>query len=157
MANKQTPQPVEAEAKVEASPEPSAPINFAEPVSAADLVAGVSEDPDKAVPVISADQLAALQAQAANDDVKRDFTLKVLAARAKNDVPEPVPPPLAPRVAEQTRAEIEAGRKMNAHHAALAVHRPAPVPDKNSTPVFRPGDYVPDQKKGQGYTQPRTM
>jgi hypothetical protein len=31
---------------------------------------------------------------------------------------------LAPRIAEQTNAEIAAGRKMNEHHAALAVHRP---------------------------------
>jgi hypothetical protein len=136
---------------VEAQAPASKPIKFAEPISAADLVAGSAEKPEDALPVVSADQLAALQREAERDDTKRTFTLKVLEARAKQDEPEPAPPPLAPRIANQTNAEIEAGRKMNAHHAALQVHRP-PVEKTNEKhqAVFRPGDYVPDPKKNQG-------
>lgn len=140
------------EAKAEKA-KPSPPISFAEPVSEKDLTAGVGDKPEDAVPVVTADQLAALQKEADRDNTKRDFTLKVLEARKQNDQPEAAPPPLAPRIAEQTNAEIEAGRKMNAHHAALAVHRPPPDhTNEKHQAVFRPGDYVPDQKKGQGRT-----
>lgn len=147
---------------LEVAPEPAPqkqdPINFAEPVSAADLTAGVGEKPEEAVPVISAEQLRALQNEAAREDLKRDFTLKVLEARKQNDAPEPAPPPLAPRMAEQTNAEIAAGRKMNEHHAALQFHRPKVEQDRTKhEAVFRPADYVPDQKKGQGNVSGRNL
>lgn len=149
-------QPVETGLEVAQAPAPqqSEPISFEEPVSAADLTAGVGDKPEDAVPLVTAEQLRALQTEADRDNTKRDFTLKVLAARAKEAQPEQAPPPLAPRIAEQTNAEIAAGRKMNEHHAALQVHRPKPDPtNEKHQAVFRPGDYVPDQKKGQGYTQ----
>lgn len=146
------------EAVAEATQPKSDPINFEEPISAADLTAGVADKPEDATPVVSVEQLRALQNEAERDNTKRDFTIKVLAARQKNDEPEQPPPPLAPRIAEQTNAEIAAGRKMNAHHAALQVHRPKVEPelDKHQA-VFRPGDYVPDAKKGQGYVQSRNL
>ena len=53
--------------------------------------------------------------------------------------------PVAPAVAEQTRLEQEAGRKMNDHHAALRGGRPPMVKnpsDGSMVPVFRPADYV---------------
>lgn len=102
----------------------------------------------------------ALRAEAGRDETKRDFTLKVLAARAKKEEPPAPPPPLAPRMAEQTNAEIEAGRKMNAHHAALQVHRPKPPGPEHGEKhqaVFRPADYVPDPKKNQGNVQGRNL
>jgi hypothetical protein len=108
------------------------------------------------MPLLTSRQLEELQRIAENDNTKRDFVLKVMAARKKNAEPPPAPPPVAPQIAEQTRLEIEAGRKMNAHHAALAVRRPPPAPVKDDA-VFRPGDWVPDQLKGQGYNQPKTM
>jgi hypothetical protein len=148
-------QPVETGLSEAATPPKSDPIQFADPISEAEQTAVVSDEP-----TITEAQMNALQAEAARDDTKRDFTLKVLEARAKKDEPPAPPPPLAPRMADQTNAEIEAGRKMNAHHAALQSRRPVHVPtqaDGKSTAVFRPGDYVPDQKKGQGYVQGRNL
>lgn len=135
-------------------PKPDKEISFAEPISAADLTAGVADTPEEARPVLTEAQMAALQAEANRDETKREFTLKVLAARAKKAEPDAPPPPLAPRIAEQTNAEIAAGRKMNEHHASLQVHRhPPEQTNEKHQAVFRPADYVPDQKKGQGYTQ----
>lgn len=154
------PVPEQPQAAV-AEPAPNTnPISFDEPVSAADLTAGVGDKPEDAVPLVSAEQLAALQKEAAREDTKRDFTLKVLAARARRDEPEQAPPPLAPRIAEQTNAEIAAGRKMNEHHASLQVHRPHPPAENHGEKhqsVFRPGDYVPDPKKNQGNVQARNL
>jgi hypothetical protein len=148
-------QPVETGLSA-AAPQPNSdPIHFAEPISEAEQTAVVSDEP-----TITEAQMNALQAEAARDDTKRDFTLKVLEARAKKDEPPAAPPPLAPRMADQTNAEIEAGRKMNEHHASLQARRPVHVPtqaDGKSTAVFRPGDYVPDPKKGQGYVQGRNL
>lgn len=153
----QEPAPVQSLETLAPAPEP-ATITFDEPVGPADLTAGSGDKPEDAVPLLSLEQLTALQAAAENDDLKRDFTLKVLAARAEQDKPEPTPPPVAPRVAAQTLAEMEAGRKMNEHHAALAARRPVrPPEDTGTTSVFRPEDYVPDQRKGQGGVQARAL
>lgn len=158
MPKTSAPQEALTETPPDTQPVANEPITFAEPISAADQTAIVADNPDERL--ISEAQMQALQKEAARDDTKRDFTLKVLAARAKQDQPEAAPPPLAPRIADQTNAEIAAGQKMNAHHAALAVHRPVHVPhptEGRSTAVFRPGDYVPDQKKGQGNIQARNL
>jgi hypothetical protein len=45
------------------------PINFAEPVSEKDLTAGVGDKPEEAVPVVSAEQLLALQNEADRDNI----------------------------------------------------------------------------------------
>lgn len=155
------PEPVQAAVQESAPAEPAPsnePINFAEPISAADLTAGVGNNPEDAVPLITANQLAELQKAAERDDMKRDFTLKVLAARQQQVPVEQAPPPLAPRIAAQTNAELEAGRKMNEHHAALQKHRPPPdyTTEKHEA-VFRPSDYVPDPKKNQGHVQARNL
>lgn len=152
MARKETPKDTNQEAVQEAAPDKSAPITFVEPISADDQVAVVSDSP-----TISDAELAELQRQADMENEKRDFTLAVLKAREPVEVPV-VPAPVAPRIAAQTAAEMEAGRKMNEHHAKIAVRRPPPE-DQNTgtTAVFRPGDYVPDQKKGQGNIQARDL
>ncbi len=153
-----TPKHTKPEVSETATETPSQPpqmINFAEPLAPADLTAGVSDKADE--PLLTAADLKALHAQAHRDDEKRDFTLKVLEARAPVNT-EPVEMPvIADRILEQTRLEMEAGRKMNDHHASLAVHRPPPAPDKGTTAVFRPEDYVPDQKKGQGNIVARNL
>ena len=74
---------------------------------------------------------------------------------------EPAAAVIAPRIIAQTNAELAAGRKLVDYNEALAVNRtprpPDPSAGKNEA-VFRPGDYVPDQKKGQGNnTQARTL
>lgn len=145
----------------EASPEASAPINFAEPDSPATPVeVQVSKDkpadfvdPDP----VSAREAAKLQAQAEREQQKREFFEKVMAARQKDAPKDPAPPPPIPdRIRAQIEAEKAAGRKAVAHHESLAVKRVPPPPVKSDA-VFRPADYVPDQRKGQGYVQARTL
>src|SRR5579864_2566633 len=69
-----------------------------------------------------------LQDQAEADNLKRDFISGVMAARAPAPAPY-VPPPVSERVAEQTRLEIEAGRKTLAVHSERQAVRPRHVPD----------------------------
>lgn len=148
-------------------PEPApvvndAPISFEEPISEADLKAGVNEDPNKAIPPaleISAAELRALQNEAEQEDLKRDFTRKLMALREPPQAQEVKPPPVPDRIREQTRLEMEAGRKMNEHYEALhARHgRPRPEPETGTVSVFRPADYVPDPKKGQGNVATRNL
>lgn len=91
-------------------------------------------------------RLAVLEAK------KREFTEAVLAARTPEAAPVKLSP-VAPRILAQTAAEMEAGKRMNAHHESMKAQRPQPKPTKTEgtmTPVFRPSDYVPDQRKGQG-------
>ena len=152
----------EARPETEKPAPPSPPISFEEP--AAQLAEGVAISDEKPAdfvdPVISDKEMAALQKEAALEDKKRDFFNKIQAARTPKPEPEFVPPPLAPRVMEQTNAELEAGRALVAKHEALqAARRPAAPPndEAQTKPVFRPGDYVPDQKKGQGYIDARTL
>ena len=61
--------------------------------------------------------------------------------------------PVAPAVAEQTRLEQEAGRKMNEHHLSLRGGRPPTVKnpsDGSMVPVFRPADYVQPKMSESG-------
>lgn len=153
----QTPQAEETvETGLGASPDKSAPINFAEPISAADQTAAVADNPQDQL--ISEAQMAELQRVARHDNVKRDFTLKVLAAR-QPPPPDAPPPPLAPRVVDQTNAEIAAGRKMNEHHAALQARRPAQVQntkvDGHTVSVYRPEEF--DEYKASFKSQGQTV
>lgn len=148
------PEPVQGEAQ----PDPTAPINFAEPVSEADLTAAVGDKPeDVAHPFVSEQEMDALYKEAHRDDAQRDFTLKVLKAR-EPVVDTHVPPPVCDRVAEQTRAEMAAGAKMNKHYEDLHARHGRPRPQEpESKAVFRPGDYVPDPKKNQGHVGARNL
>ena len=113
---------------------------------------------DEPSPEASADTRTAAQkaddaAAAARHEAAKQFTERVLAAR-KPENTEPRPQPVAPGIVNQTRAEMEAGQKMNEHHANLKLNAPQrkriDATEGKNTPVFRPNDYVPDQKKGQG-------
>lgn len=155
--------PVAEAASAEAPPN-TAPIQIADdtppPQVAKDFAVSDEKPADFVEPVIDAASMEKLQAEAKRDDVKRDFTLKILEARKPKPEPQVEPPPLAPRVVEQTNAELAAGRAMVAKNEELAAARRPRVPeptDGKVTPVFRPGDYVPDQKKGQGNVQARTL
>lgn len=96
---------------------------------------------------------------AENENRKRDFVEKVLEARKPNPEPTTLAGPVPPRVMEQTLAEQNAGRACVAKHEEHYARHPMPRADeaKTNTAVFRPADYVPNQKKGQGYTQARTL
>jgi hypothetical protein len=87
-------------------------------------------------------------------DQKRinDFMAEVVRLRTQreqDELPKPPPAPTARQLA-QIEAEKEAGRRASERHAAQAAHRPAPVPDpsENTVAVFRPSDYVHENKVG---------
>ena len=146
--------------------------NGAAPVASADVplvqVAGLGDDVTRKVDEVNqpAQVAAAVEAKAQeptqdfskedqlhaeSDNLKRDFLQRVAAARAPEIKPY-TPPAVPPRIAEQTRLEMEAGRQRVAEFAEQQASRPRPAPqqDGSMTPVFRPEDYVPNQKKGEG-------
>ncbi len=94
---------------------------------------------------------------------KHDFVRRVMASRQQtreDDAPKaPQPVPLA--ISKQTEMEMAAGRKANERHAAFHAQKPMPShPDpttapSQSTPVFRPENYVP--KFNQGNVRERTL
>jgi len=101
-----------------------------------------------------------------NAKANRELFDKIMAAR---NTPPPViikQPPI-PHIMEQTKREMEAGRRQSELHAerqrlALATRKPLSAAElaaqSTSTAIFRPGDYVPDPKKGQGAgLQPRDL
>lgn len=115
----------------------------------------------KPEPVLTDREFQALYAAAEQEDMKRDFALKIM--EANKPVPEPVQMagPVPARVMEQTKAEMAAGAAQVAKHAAAEAGRPPrpkdPYNEGRTDAVFRPSDYVPDQKKGQGNVQARTL
>jgi hypothetical protein len=90
----------------------------------------------------------------------QEFVDKVRAVNKSENKPIVVQP-VNPHIQKRTNDEIAAGRKAAAAHAAARAANP-PAPHKkepwegSSTEVFRPADYVPDPRKGQGqvHTQP---
>src|SRR6185369_14227841 len=93
--------------------DPENQLNLAEvfqgsPKKEPDIHTGLAE-PAKPKIEITAAQRAELERLAALDKKKRDFTEAVLAARQPK-TPVNVVQPVAPRILEQTRLEMEAGR-----------------------------------------------
>ncbi len=81
---------------------------------------------------------------------KKHFTEMVMAARTPPPKP-PVVQPVAPLIQQRTSAEMAAGQRANAFHAAQQANRPAPRRDPReggTVPVFRPADYIPNMKQG---------
>lgn len=101
---------------------------------------------------------AKIYSEAAESNREHDFIKAIMAARAPVEKPPYVPPVPPPAVQEQTRLEMEAGRKRVMEFAAEEVarqeaherHRRDKWADKGSVEVFRPPAYVPDPKKGEG-------
>lgn len=113
--------------------------------------------PSAEVPLVSAPGLNAmaekeLRLEAEDKARKAEFIEAVLAARA---LPERdyVTPAVPERIAAQTNAEMIEGARLVALRAQQDANRPPPPPpaDNGMKAVFNPGDYVPDQKKGQGH------
>ncbi len=109
-------------------------------------------------PAPSEDEFINIFEEARREDVKRTFVSDVMKAR-NPPVVVYVPPPLPPAVVSQTNAEMAAGAAVVAKHEAEEVLRPKRPRenDGNTVAVFRPGDYIPDPKKNQGHTNPRTL
>ena len=153
-----------AEAKAEAAAAPpSPPINLAMPDEAPKRFQMVVDENELDAPadfkLIPAAVTAANPVPAKSENARdakeriwheeqeakrRGFVQAYAKANEAEEKPVIVQP-VAPAVAEQTRLEQEAGRKMNDHHAALRGGRPPMVKnpsDGSMVPVFRPGDYV---------------
>jgi hypothetical protein len=89
---------------------------------------------------------------------EHEFIGAIMEARKPPEVNAYTPPQVPAAIVEQTRLEMAAGAKRVAEFAAQEAERQAvhernkrdKWADKESVPVFRPDDYVPDQKKGQG-------
>lgn len=83
-----------------------------------------------------------------------ELRAKLLGTVAKRNLPpvEPKAQPVPAAIAEQTRLEMEAGRKMNDHHAGVRSIPPRRIDPREGTsvPVFRPADYVPPLTKSPG-------
>ncbi len=140
------PQEITQEAPLPPQAESAAPadlIDFPEP-----------ETPVKAVPrpkvrvarksTLSAEEELALINEAEGEDIKRTFALELMEARKPVEQVVITQPPI-PRLMEQTRLEMEAGRAAVAKVAAERGVRPAPVKEKwdgNTVSVFRPEDYA---------------
>jgi hypothetical protein len=122
--------------------------------------------PPDAIPVPAAPaapiQSSALDAAAAIEQAritkleneKNAFYQAVLDARKQGIPPAIVTPPIPERIRTQTELEKAAGAAAVAVHAAAQGRRiiqaTALPTDGTMTPVFRPDDFVPDQRKGQG-------
>lgn len=85
----------------------------------------------------------------------RDVLLNALRKHAEEAKPvEYVPPPRTARQMTQLEEELEAGRRAQARAEAQQASRPPPAPEPGkegfSTPVYRPGDVVPNPTGGVG-------
>ena len=160
-----------AEAKAEAAAAPpSLPINLVMPDEAPKRFQMVVDEKEldapagfEPIPVAVTAPPASAKSENARDAKERIWHEEQEAKRrgfvqayAKaNEVEEKpvVVQPVAPAVAEQTRLEQEAGRKMNEHHLSLRGGRPPTVKnpsDGSMVPVFRPADYVQPKMSESG-------
>lgn len=84
----------------------------------------------------------------------REFAQRIAQARAPV-VKAPVAPCVAPRIAETTRLEMEAGARRVAQFAEAEQHRRV-IPRKKeawegtNTAIFRPIDFIPDPRRAPG-------
>jgi hypothetical protein len=110
---------------------------------------------------IQSPQLAALAKEEARvadlEAQKQAFYQRVRDAKQAGLPKALVPQPIPERILAQTQAEMAAGAAAVAAHAEAQGRRIIPVQvarpgivEPTTSPVFRPDNYVPDQKKGQG-------
>lgn len=135
----------------------------AEPVEqiaegAPDITAPVTPAPKSAHEIAQEKEAARLAKLEAD---KKAFVERVMEARKPEEKPV-VAQPVAPAILKQTQLEMAAGARMNKHFEQFHAAHPqptghVPAPGEKTTSVFRPADYVPDQKKGQGYVEARPV
>lgn len=122
--------------------------------------------PPDAIPVPAAPSApiksSALDAAAAKEQAritqleneKNAFYQAILAARKQGIPPALITQPVPEHIKTQTQQEMAAGAAQVAKNAEAQGRRiivPTALPtDGTMTPVFRPPEYVPDQRKGQG-------
>lgn len=142
--------PIVSEAEVAGPTAPSEPIAIIGLPD--DLTVRVAEINQFAEAVQGFDKDTYERAQ--EDNLQRDFVEKIMEARRAVSVKPYIAPPIPAQISEQTRMEMEAGKKRVAHFEEQERLRPRPHrnADVNGTmvPVFRPDDFIPDPRKGQG-------
>jgi len=78
----------------------------------------------------------------------RDALLEAMRKHAEKKPAPYVPPPMTERQLSRREEELEAGRRAVARAQAQQAMRPVPTEDRTkegyTTPVYRPGDAVPD-------------
>lgn len=89
-----------------------------------------------------------------NERVKQEFLARVMEARRQAEAPPPPPQPVAPPILEQTKRELEAGRKQSAYWQEQQKLRPPPSARDiqaagSVNAVFQPGVYT--HEKGQAF------
>lgn len=148
---------VEQPAPEQPAPEQPAPnldpINLATPEAPKfDLTVATSDqppegwsDPAPAAPVENERQRAEREWHEKNQERINAFVQKRMEAN-EPEVKQKPAPFVSPHVQSQTLAEMEAGRKMNDHHAGLRAIQPQRVvhdaAGAKMVPVFRPADYT---------------
>jgi uncharacterized protein YukE len=103
------------------------------------------------------EKFAKVYEEATNTNFQKDFVQRVLEARQQPAQAPSLPMQVAPRVLEQTRLEMAAGREQVERVAAERASRQAPLPDKwdgKNTEVFRPGEFT--EYKGSFKSQGQT-
>jgi hypothetical protein len=105
-------------------------------------------------PALDAAAAAEQARQTKLENEKNAFYQAILKARTQGVPPPIVAQPVAPHIVTQTELEKAAGAAAVAKAAEAQGRRiipPTALPtDGTMTPVFRPPEYVPDQRKGQG-------
>jgi hypothetical protein len=157
------PTPPVVESVAPPTPTASTMVISDEPIAAPPDAVPVPAAP--AAPIQSSALDAAAQAEQARvrqlENEKNAFYQAVLAARHQGIPPAIVTQPVPERIASQTELEKAAGAAAVAAHAAAQGRRIIPATalptDGTMTPVFRPGDFVPDQKRGQGNVTNTTL
>ena len=154
----ETPPEPAKEAQVEAvaeqpTAEPDALITIAEPPAPA-VELGPLPQTDK--PVENARDRAEREYHEKAQARIRQFEANLRKANLSEVIP-PKPQPIAPAILEQTKREMEAGRKMNEYHDNLKANRPAPklsaaeiASQGTSIPVFRPDDGEGSKEQNHG-------
>lgn len=134
----------------EAAPVASADVPLVQVAGLGPDVTAKVEEVNQPAAAVSQDFTKDDQLHAESDNLQRDFLARVAAAKEAGKPKEYTTPPIPERIAEQTRLEMEAGRRRVAEFAALEASRPKRPGTQDTVAVFRPADFVPDQKKGQG-------
>ena len=160
----ETPQVQEKVAPVEAVAEQTTAALDGGTTLAPDALITIVEPP---TPTVELGPLPEAPAENARDKAEREYHEKAQARirqfeanlRKANlsEVIPPKPQPIAPAILEQTKREMEAGRKMNEYHDNLKANRPAPklsaaeiASQGTSIPVFRPDDGKGSKEQNHG-------
>ena len=110
----------------------------------------------------SSEKLKGETDQEHNDRIQRTFVRAIETARRQDESPPPPPMAIPPAIAEQTKKEMEAGRKQSEYWKEQAKLRPMPTAKEiqaagTNTPVFRPGEFMHEKGDSEGKNKATTQ